>query len=144
MSKPIFVFGSNLAGRYGKGAALWARHHAGAIYGCGEGHQGNSYAIPTKGYRLETLPLEQIERHVESFLAFTRYRTDLTFRLTPIGCGLAGYRHEQIAPMFADAPNNVTMPDEFKFVLATHPQDKEESHCPGLQSNTTTASGPCS
>lgn len=117
MSEPVFVFGSNLAGRHGKGAALWARHHAGAIYGCGEGHQGNSYAIPTKGYRLETLPLDQIARHVESFLAFARYRPDLTFRLTPIGCGLAGYRFDQIAPMFSNAPDNVQIPTEFADVL---------------------------
>ncbi len=112
--EPIFVFGSNLAGRHGRGAALWARHYAGAVYGVGEGRQGESYAIPTKGYRMETLPLDQIALHVESFLAYARHTPSRDFRLTPVGCGLAGYQPSDIAPMFKDAPPNVLMPDEFK------------------------------
>ncbi len=110
----IFVFGSNLAGRHGKGAALHARKHHGAIYGQGVGLQGESYAIPTKDERLQTLPLDAIEAHVYWFLVFARERPDLTFRLTPIGCGLAGYKPEQIGPMFRDAHSNVIIPDEFK------------------------------
>lgn len=109
-----FVFGSNRAGRHGKGAALWARQHRGAIYGVGEGLQGNSYAIPTKDERLRTLPLDQIAAHVETFLDFARRNPQMRFQLTPIGCGLAGYRHEQIAPMFRDAPENVEKPMEFQ------------------------------
>jgi hypothetical protein len=117
MGDPVFVFGSNLAGRHGKGAALWARQHRGAVYGVGEGRQGNSYAIPTKGYRLEVLPLDEIQRHVHRFILHAMMTSVDTFQLTPIGCGLAGYKPEQIAPMFRDAPFNVLMPDEFKAVL---------------------------
>ncbi|RSV13451.1 hypothetical protein CA236_17740 [Sphingomonas sp. ABOLG] len=109
----IFVFGSNLAGRHGKGAALWARQHRGAIYGQGVGLQGASYAIPTKDGSLRTLPLTTIRPYVDQFIAFASSRPDLTFQLTPIGCGLAGYRHAQIAPLFRGAPANVVLPDEF-------------------------------
>jgi hypothetical protein len=121
LSTPIFVFGSNLAGRHGKGAALWARNHRGAIYGQGAGLQGNSYAIPTKGHRLETLPPDVIQGHVQRFLRFAEDMRGFTFQLTPIGCGLAGYKPEQIAPMFRNAPPNVTLPDEFKAVLERCP-----------------------
>lgn len=110
----IFVFGSNLAGRHGKGAALYALKEHGAIYGRGIGLQGNSYAIPTKNERLNTLPLHNIGIYADAFLAFAKTRPDLIFRLTPIGCGLAGYKPEQIAPMFRSAPANVIMPDEFR------------------------------
>ncbi|MFO6431591.1 hypothetical protein ACLBKT_16015 [Erythrobacter sp. W302b] len=114
MTEPVFVFGSNLAGRHGKGAALWARQHRGAIYGQGTGLQGNSYAIPSKDDQLRTLPLAVIERHVGTFLAFAHSRPDLAFQLTPIGCGLAGYRCEQIEPMFNSAPTNVLWPPEWR------------------------------
>lgn len=117
MTEPVFVFGSNLAGRHGAGAAKWAVQNRGAIYGQGEGLQGNSYGIPTKDERIKTLPLKEIKVHVDRFLAIARSRPDLEFQLTPIGCGLAGYKHEQIAPMFDGAPANVRMPDEFKRAL---------------------------
>jgi hypothetical protein len=114
MGDPIFVFGSNLAGRHGKGAALWARLNRGAIYGQGVGRQGDSYAIPTKDEVLRTLPLSRIEAHVWIFLEYTRANPELQFQLTPIGCGLAGYRREQIEPMFAGASSNVIWPPEWK------------------------------
>ena len=116
----IFVFGSNLAGRHGKGAALDARKHYGAIYGQGEGLQGRSYAIPTKGispgYKqpMPVLPLHQIEWHVIRFIAFARSRPDLLFNVTRIGCGEAGYKDEQIGPMFFDAPSNCILPSEWQ------------------------------
>lgn len=112
MSIPVFVFGSNLSGRHGAGAALFARHFRGAVYGRGEGRQGNSYAIPTKGHRLEVLPLEQIAQYVKLFLDHAAYCNDTQFQVTPIGCGLAGYRREQIAPLFDGAPGNCTFADE--------------------------------
>ncbi|RVO41383.1 hypothetical protein CN093_08995 [Sinorhizobium meliloti] len=118
MSDPVFVFGSNLAGRHGKGAALFARQHRGAIYGRGQGRQGNSYAIPTKDEHLRTLPLSVIEYQVEVFLTHADNHPEEQFQLTPIGCGLAGYKPEQIAPMFYDAPDNVILPDEFKAIIA--------------------------
>lgn len=116
---PVFVFGSNLAGRHGKGAALWARRHRGAIYGQCVGRQGDAYGIPTKDHRLRVLPLHLIQDHVAEFLDYARQRPHTVFELTPIGCGLAGYRPEQIAPMFADAPANVQLPEAFSMVLAT-------------------------
>lgn len=116
---PVFVFGSNLAGRHGKGAALWARQHRGAVYGQGIGRQGNAYALPTKDDRLRVLPLDAIAEHVAVFLDYARQWPDVAFELTPIGCGLAGYLPEQIAPMFADAPANVRLPEAFAAVLAS-------------------------
>lgn len=109
----IFVFGSNLAGRHGKGAALWARQHRGAIYGRGEGLQGNSYGIPTKDRGLRPLGLDQINVGVRTFLRFAAAHRERTFELTPIGCGYAGYKPEQIAPMFSAAPSNVFLPEAF-------------------------------
>jgi len=113
----IFVFGSNLAGRHGRGAALYARQYHGAAYGVGEGLTGSSYAIPTKDGALRTLALEEIRRHVGNFLAFAGKHQNMTFRLTPIGCGLAGYSPADIAPMFDGAPPNVKLPPEFTAVL---------------------------
>ncbi len=110
----VFVFGSNLAGRHGKGAALWARQHRGAIYGQGNRIQGDSYAIPTKGWQMETLPLPVINGFVGEFLEFARKYGMRQFQLTPIGCGLAGYSREQIEPMFEGAPDNVIWPPEWE------------------------------
>lgn len=112
--KEIFVFGSNLAGRHGKGAALYARQHHGAIYGNGHGIQGNSYAIPTKDENLRTLPLDFIAAYVQRFLKFARRHPEWTFKVTAIGTGLAGYNPEQIAPMFRPCPENVILPDVFE------------------------------
>jgi len=108
----VFVFGSNLAGRHGAGAALEAQQRWGAVYGCGEGRQGASYAIPTKDERIQTLPLERIAAHVESFLEHARIMSGDSFLVTAIGCGLAGYEPPDIAPMFAGAPRNVFLSGE--------------------------------
>ena len=121
VSPPIFVFGSNRAGRHGKGAALAARKHHGAIYGRGEGPQGSSYAIPTKDEQLRSLPLTEINHGVYRFIVYADDHPELTFTVTPIGCGLAGYRPEQIAPMFRVAGPNVTLPPEFREVLERRP-----------------------
>lgn len=114
---PVFVFGSNRAGRHGKGAALFARQHRGAIYGQGLGLQGNSYAIPTKDEQLRTLPLKIIAHEVQVFLQFARNHQDMQFQVTAIGCGLAGYCPTDIAPMFQDAPPNCQLPPEFVAAL---------------------------
>lgn len=92
----IFVFGSNLAGRHGKGAALTARLHHGAELGVGEGLSGSSYAIPTKDKNLKVLPLEDIKEAIHRFLQFAKISPGLEFKLTPIGCGLAGYKRSEI------------------------------------------------
>lgn len=107
----IFVFGSNLAGRHGAGAALHARIEHGAIYGQGDGLQGNSYAIPTKDGNIETLPLSEIKQYVEEFKTFATNHPELSFFVTRIGCGLAGYTDEQIAPMFKGSPSNCQLPE---------------------------------
>ncbi len=108
----IFVFGSNLAGRHGAGAALDARRLHGAVYGVAEGLMGNSYGIATKDRELKPRSLDEIKQSVETFLAFARdvQDTGMQFQVTRIGCGLAGYRDEQIGPMFADAPANCELP----------------------------------
>ena len=114
---PIFVFGSNLPGRHGKGAALWARQHRGAIYAQGVGRQGNAYAIPTKDHQLRVLPLRAIQAHVATFIDYACAHPDERFELTPIGCRLAGYQPNQIAPMFAAASTNVAFPPAFTAAL---------------------------
>lgn len=109
----IFVFGSNLAGRHGKGAALHARQHCGAKIGVGDGPTGLAYAIPTKDEHIRTLPLERIKPYVDRFVLYAKQNPSLEFKLTAIGCGLAGYKPSDIAPMFRDAPPNVRKPPEF-------------------------------
>jgi hypothetical protein len=109
-SHEIFVFGSNLAGRHGAGAAKEALLHYGAKYGQGEGLQGQSYAIPTKSKTLCVLSLTKIFEYVCNFIRFAQAHPALTFRVTRIGCGLAGYTDGQIAPMFKYAPDNCLLP----------------------------------
>lgn len=106
--REIFVFGSNLAGRHGKGAALYARERYGAKNGVGEGPTGDAYAIPTKDARLQTLPLGQIDIQVHRFCDYARERPDLRFIVTPIGTGLAGHDKRDIWRMFltAEIPEN--------------------------------------
>lgn len=110
----IFVFGSNLRGAHGAGAALWARQHRGAITGQGEGLQGQSYGIPTKDHNIRTLPLMEISKHVRVFLDFAEAHPELTFEVTAIGTGLAGYKHSDIAPMFVTSPANCVLPDGWR------------------------------
>ena len=117
----VFVFGSNLAGRHGKGAALYAAKNCGAVYGQGIGRQGDSYAIPTKDSKLAPLPVYIIKRHVDDFIEYAWSNPTTMFRLTAIGCGLAGYKAEDIAPLFKYAPRNVQKPIEFS-LIDEHPQ----------------------
>lgn len=102
----IFVFGSNLSGIHGAGAARQAHKNFGAIWGKGFGIQGQSYGIPTKDEQIETLPLSIIKVHVDYFKLFADENMLLNFDVTRIGCGLAGYTDVEIAPMFRDAPIN--------------------------------------
>lgn len=113
----IFVFGSNLAGRHGKGAALHARRNHGAIYGQGIGRQGNSYGIPTKDENLRVIGLPEISLYVNDFLEYARDNPELKFQITAIGTGLAGYPPSRIAWMFRDAPGNCELPTEFTEIL---------------------------
>ena len=107
----VFVFGSNASGAHGGGAARFAADHFGAVWGQANGLQGRSYAIDT----MSGLPT--IEREVATFLAFAVDHPELRFLVTEIGCGIAGYRPEQIAPYFSDATLNVVLPESFVRVL---------------------------
>jgi hypothetical protein len=113
-SEAIFVFGSNLSGRHGRGAALSAREHHGAVSGKGVGLQGTSYAIPTKDHALRAIPLDQIAHYVRRFIEFAKEHSELTFEVTRVGCGLAGYSDKQMAPLFMGAPKNCRLPEEWK------------------------------
>lgn len=96
MPDVVFVFGSNLAGRHGKGAALDAAKHWGATYGVGEGRTGNAYALPTKDANLRTLSLSEIKQAFARFWKYAADNSDTQFLLTPAGTGLAGYSLAEI------------------------------------------------
>jgi hypothetical protein len=115
-SNRIFLFGSNRQGRHGKGAALTALREYGAIYGQPEGLQGRAYGIITKELRSNYPPvtLAEVSAGVARFLDFARSRADLTFQVTKIGCGLAGFTEDQIRPLFADVPDNVILPEDWR------------------------------
>jgi len=114
----IFVFGSNEAGIHGAGAAKLAREKFGAIGGEGFGLQGKSYAIPTKDYDIITLNRDKIAFYVKAFLVEAYKHSELNFLVTEIGCGLAGYKPEDIAPLFKSAPENVFLPKRFVDILS--------------------------
>jgi hypothetical protein len=115
----IFVFGSNLLGIHKKGAALCALQKHGAILGQGVGLQGNSYAIPTKQSPARSLDLVQINKFVADFLSFAYYTPENIYMVTQIGCGLAGWKPCQIAPLFRLARDirNVKLPMPFQDYL---------------------------
>lgn len=92
----IFVFGSNKAGRHGKGAAKYARDNYGAKAGCGEGITGLAYAIPTKGENLERLNFSEIDAAICRFIVHARATPDAQYILTPIGTGLAGHSKRDV------------------------------------------------
>jgi hypothetical protein len=110
VSSEIFVFGSNLGGRHGLGAALDAKTLYGAIEGQLEGLQGSSYGIPTKDLAMRSMSLKSINKRVYTFMEFAAANPQLTFNVTPIGTGLAGYSHDDIGPLFAYAPTNCKIP----------------------------------
>jgi hypothetical protein len=120
----IFVFGSNLSGRHGRGTAATAREHHGAVSGKGVGLQGTSYAIPTKDHALRGLPLDQIAHYVRRFIEFANEHSEMTFEVTRVGCGLAGYSDKQMAPLFVEAPKNCHLPDEWKPFLKAVKDEK--------------------
>jgi hypothetical protein len=111
----IFVFGSNLAGMHGGGAAKTAIDKFGAVYGKSIGLQGNSYAIPTLDENLNKLSIDFIQQQVNVFENFVNQRQDLHFLITPIGTGIAGFSIQEMAVLFAGFQNyeNVSLPKEF-------------------------------
>ena len=111
----VFVFGSNLAGAHGGGAAYDAMRRFGAEWGVGVGMTGQSYAIPTMQGGIET-----IKPYVDDFIAFAKAHPEKFFIVTRIGCGIAGFRDSEMAPLFRDALQleNVCLPHAFLFCLA--------------------------
>lgn len=106
-SNEVFVFGSNLEGMHGGGAAWIAYKNFGAIMGQGVGLQGQSYGIPTMHGGVDV-----IRPYVDDFIAFAKQHPELTFLVTRIGCGIAGFTDSEIAPLFADAHKveNIVLP----------------------------------
>lgn len=117
----IFVFGSNEAGIHGAGAARYAERKFGATPGLGFGFSAQTFAIPTKDWEVKVLPLDVIEFYVKRFITFTNgyYHNKWDFMVTKIGCGLAGFTPEQIAPFFKDCRDqkNIWLPQEFHDVI---------------------------
>ena len=109
----IFVFGSNDHGIHGAGAAKQAMKW-GAVYGQGFGHYGETFAIPTKDMKVDTLPINIIKLYVDVFIRYAQNHPELKFLLTEIGTGLAGLKHEEIAPLFKNAPKNVIMTEKWR------------------------------
>jgi len=111
----IFVFGSNLSGMHGGGAARLAYDKWGAVWGQGVGLQGQTYAIPTMQGGVET-----IKPYVDEFINFAKEHPQLKFFVTKIGCGIAGFSEKQIAPLFKDALDveNICLPQSFFNFLA--------------------------
>lgn len=110
----VFVFGSNLTGRHGKGAALIAAKNFYAKRGIGVGPTGNCYAIPTKDQKLNTLSLFSIEQYIFYFKEYAEDNPMLEFLVTKVGCGLAGYSDEQIAPLFLGSPDNCVFSEDWR------------------------------
>ena len=120
----IFVFGSNLQGMHGGGAARVARQRFGAIMGQGVGLQGQSYAIPTMQGGVET-----IKPYVDEFINLAREWDQNTFYVTSIGCGIAGFTDEQIAPLFDEAYDlyNVRLPKSFADIIERNRKNKPKA-----------------
>lgn len=114
----IFVFGSNLRGNHGAGAAITARTRYGAIPGVGVGPMNRAYAIPTKDWNVNTLPRPIVMQYIGQFKHYARlhwvHKTKSAFMVTRVGCGLAGFKDQEIAPLFADAPPNCTFDVKWK------------------------------
>jgi hypothetical protein len=117
----VFVFGSNEAGIHGAGAAYQAYREFGAELGVGFGHRGKSFAIPTKDWEVKTLNLSLITFYVSRFISYTQCKPQYTFLVTEIGCGLAGYTPEDIAPLFKIVDylsnKNIILPESFVEVI---------------------------
>lgn len=104
----VFVFGSNASGAHGGGAARFAYDRFGAVWGQAEGLQGRSYGIDTMS------GLEVFEQQARRFVGFAADHPELRFLVTEVGCGIAGYRPEQVAGFFTEAGENVVLPESFR------------------------------
>ena len=109
----IFVFGSNLNGAHGAGAAKQALKW-GAVMGHVEGLKGKTYAFPTLNKKMNRVSTKELEASVKRFFKCAVKNPDLTFLMTPVGTGIAGFSHQEMKPFFKDAPANIVLPDEWK------------------------------
>jgi hypothetical protein len=113
----VFVFGSNLAGRHGAGAARIAAQYFGMKYGFAAGRCGQAYGIPTKDTDLNVLSIEEIKPYIDEFVRRANKNPEIKYFVTRVGCGLAGYKNFQIAPLFKGCGDNVSFPIEWKEYL---------------------------
>lgn len=115
----VFVFGSNLAGIHGAGAALLAKQEYGAVQGKGFGFYGQSYAIPTKNENIISLDMFSITAWVEEFIKFVNEHPEKNFFLTAVGCGLAHKSHKEMSELFTPLRNhdNISFPDVWEKYL---------------------------
>ena len=129
----VFVFGSNLQGHHGGGAARVAMQQFGAIWGQGIGLQGQCYAIPTMQGGVET-----IRPYVDQFVAFAKEHQELFFYVTRIGCGIAGFKDQDIAPLFAEALTleNVCLPESFTTIIEQRSAKRSNEPFPGITRTT--------
>lgn len=117
----VFVFGSNLKGRHGMGAALLAEKEYGAVYGVGKGFAGRSYALPTRDANelsvkkadVRSLSLDEVKKSISDFIEFARENLDKRFYVTRVGCSLAGFKDTDIGPLFRSVPPNCSLPIEW-------------------------------
>lgn len=120
-SNQCLVFGSNSQGYHSRGVAVIAKERFGAVQYISEGHQGNSYGIPTRTWDMEqlkmfTLPLEDVKKNIERFCQYTIDHSELKFFVTSVGCGLAGFTMDVIAPLFKTAIN-CSFPEDWDIYL---------------------------
>lgn len=117
----IFVFGSNTHGLHAGGAAVIAHKKFGAKWGIGKGKTGKCYAIPTIEFDSTKKPfsIKDLQIYITNFINYASKHSDLTFLVTEIGCGIAGFKHEEIAPLFKKAitVNNIYLPERFWNIL---------------------------
>lgn len=109
----IFVFGSNEKGLHGGGAAKVAHNDYGAIWGHGEGLYGRSYALPTCQWPGVPLDIGVVGHYVRRFIDHAKRNPQLSFWVTKVGCGLAGFKEEEVIPFFKDVPENVILPEDW-------------------------------
>jgi len=110
----VFVFGSDLAGRHDSGAARVAAQHFAAVKGVGRGWAGQSFAIPTLNEHMQQMPLSQIAHYVDDFKIYAKNHPKMKYFLTALGCGIAGYKVSEIAPLFKGIHSNVIFPESFR------------------------------
>lgn len=113
----IFVFGSNFSGIHGAGAAKIAHRKYNAKFGVGFGPTGQSFAIPTKGWSIDDIPISAFKNFIDAFVSYTHVRKNQKFFVTRVGCGLAGYTDKDIAPLFRGCNMNCNFSEEWMCFL---------------------------